>query len=64
MNLLHYFNKKRELSPSNRKEYSLNEHGYVDLKNQFIDSSDLAKTNTKNAIFLNRRLLIPIEYIG
>lgn len=47
MNLLHYFNKKRELSPSNRKEYSLNEHGYVDLKNQFIDSSDLANKYEK-----------------
>ena len=47
MNLLHYFNKKRELSPSNRKEYSLNEHGYVDLNNQFIDSSDLANKYEK-----------------
>lgn len=51
MNLLHYFNKKRELSPSNRKEYSLNEHGYVDLKNQFIDSSDLANKYEKCRFF-------------
>ena len=31
MNLLDFFNKRRELSPSNRKEYSLDEHGYVDF---------------------------------
>lgn len=47
MNLLNYFNKKRELSPNNRKEYPLNEHGYVDLGNQFIDSSDLANKYEK-----------------
>ena len=47
MNLLNYFNKKRELSPNNRKEYHLNEHGYVDLGNQFIDSSDLANKYEK-----------------
>lgn len=47
MNLLDYFNKRRELSPSNRKEYSLDEHGYVDLKNLFIDSSDFARKYEK-----------------
>lgn len=31
MNLLDYFNKRRELSPSNRKEYSLDEHGFKEF---------------------------------
>ena len=58
MNLLNYFNKKRELSPSNRKEYSLDEHGYVDLKNLFIGSSDLARQHEKNVFHVYARTQI------
>lgn len=47
MNLLKYFNRKRDISPNNSGEYSLNEHGYINLSNQLIDSSDLARKYEK-----------------
>lgn len=42
MNLLHYFNRKRKLSPDHIGAFSLDKQRYVDLSRQRIDSSILA----------------------
>lgn len=65
MNILNYFNKKREISPKNTGGYSLNNLGYIDLSNQYIDSSTLAdkyiKCNFSQSLFAHTNTIYWIE---
>lgn len=65
MNLLNFFKRERELSPTNKGTYSLDRHGYLDLSNQSIDCSKLAgkyiKCNFSKSIFADTNTIYWIK---
>lgn len=65
MNLLNYFKRERDLPPTHMGMYSLDEQGYLDLSNQFINCSKFVskyiKCNFSKSIFADTNTIYWIK---